>query len=126
MAQKKYKDVAYIQMDISYYGKYFSKVKYYPAKVSGVSSHSLRDEDGFWLGLDLDGVIPINVHLFFSIGSGTQIVSIVNVMPMAVGVMYLILQNYVKTSELNIHIDYEYREYTSNWRCLGQWSGNDC
>jgi hypothetical protein len=27
---------------------------------------------------------------------------------------------------LNIHIDYEYREYTSNWRCLGQWSGNDC
>lgn len=65
MAQKKYKDVAYIQMDISYYGKYFSKVKYYPAKVSGVSSHSLRDEDGFWFGLDLDGVIPINVHLFF-------------------------------------------------------------
>ena len=65
MAQKKYKEVTYIQMDISYYGKYFSKVKYYPAKVSGVSSHSLRDEDGFWFGLDLDGVIPINVHLFF-------------------------------------------------------------
>lgn len=65
MAQKKYKDVAYNQMGISYYGKYFSKVKYYPAKVSGVSSHSLRDEDGFWFGLDLDGDIPVNVHLFF-------------------------------------------------------------
>lgn len=65
MAQKKFKEVTYIQMDISYYGKYFSKVKYYTAKDSGVSSHSLRDEDGFWFGLDLDGVIPINVHLFF-------------------------------------------------------------
>lgn len=65
MAQKKYKNVAYIQMDISYYGKCFSKVKYYPAKEEGVSSLALRDEDGFWFGLDLDGVIPINVHLFF-------------------------------------------------------------
>lgn len=63
MAQKKYKDVAYIQMDISYYGKYFSKVKYYPAKVSGVSSHPSEMKMVF--GLDLDGVIPINVHLFF-------------------------------------------------------------
>lgn len=65
MAQKKYKEVSYIQMDISYYGMYFSKVKYYPAKDEGVSSCFLRDEDGFWFGLDLDGFIPINVHLFF-------------------------------------------------------------
>lgn len=59
IAQKKYKEIAYIQMDFSYYGKYFSKVKYYPPKDEGVSSDSLRDEDGFWFGLDLDGVIPI-------------------------------------------------------------------
>lgn len=65
MVQKKYKEVTYIQMDISYYGKFFSKVKYYPAKENGVNFSCLREEDGFWFGLDLDGNIPINVHLFF-------------------------------------------------------------
>lgn len=65
MVQKKYKEVEYIQMDISYYGEFFSKVKYYPTKGNGVYFSCLREEDGFWFGLDLDGNIPINVHLFF-------------------------------------------------------------
>ena len=65
MAQKKYKEITYIQMDISYYGKCFSKVKYYPDKEDGVNYISLREEDGLWFGLDLDDKIPINVHLFF-------------------------------------------------------------
>ena len=65
MAQKKCKEIAYIQMDVSYYGKCFSKVKYYPAKEDNISFSSLREEDGFWFGLDLDDIIPINVHLFF-------------------------------------------------------------
>ena len=50
-------------MYISYYGKFFSKVKYYPPKDEGVSSRFLRDEDGFWFGLKLDGVIP-DKHTF--------------------------------------------------------------
>ncbi len=64
MAKNKNKEIEYIQMDISYYGKCFSKVKYYPAKEDGVNYRSLREEDGLWFGLDLDGAIPINVHLF--------------------------------------------------------------
>lgn len=65
MVRKKYKKVAYIQMDISYYGKFFSKVRYYPAKEDNVNYSSLREEDGFWFGLDLKQQIPVNVHLFF-------------------------------------------------------------
>ena len=65
MAQKKYKEVTYIQMDISYYGRSFSKVKFYPTKEDGINSHSLKDDNGLWFGLDIDGHIPINVHLFF-------------------------------------------------------------
>ena len=52
-------------MDISYYGKCFSKVKYFPAKEDDVNYSSLKNEDGLWFGIDLDDVIPINVHLFF-------------------------------------------------------------
>ena len=47
MVQKKYKEVGYIQMDISYYGKFFSKAKYYPAKGNRVNFSCLRKEDGF-------------------------------------------------------------------------------
>ena len=65
MTQKKCKGIEFVQMDISYYGRCYSKVKYYPAKEESVTFRSLREEDGLWFGLDLDDVIPINVHLFF-------------------------------------------------------------
>lgn len=52
-------------MDITYYGKCFPKIKYYPANEDNVNSYSLRGDDGLWFGLDLGGHIPINVHLFF-------------------------------------------------------------
>lgn len=52
-------------MDVTYYGKCFPKTKYYPANKDGVNSFSLRIDDGIWFGLDLDGYIPINIHLFF-------------------------------------------------------------
>ena len=61
----KNKKVKYIMMDISYYGKSFSKVKYYPTKENRVNFSCLREEDGVWFDLDLDGNIHINVHLFF-------------------------------------------------------------
>ena len=52
-------------MDITYHGKYFPKTKYHPMKDENVNFVSLREDDGLWFGLDLDGHIPINVHLFF-------------------------------------------------------------
>lgn len=65
MAQKKYKEITCIQIDISYYGKCFSKVKYFTAKEDGVNYSSLREEDGLWFGIDLEDAFPINVHLSF-------------------------------------------------------------
>ena len=59
------KKVKYIQMDVTYYGKAFLKTKYYPTNEDDVNSDSLRDDEGLWFGLDLDGNIPINIHLFF-------------------------------------------------------------
>ena len=61
----KNKKVKCIQTNISFYGKCFSKMKFYPAKEECVNFRSLREEYGFWFGLDLDDIIPINVHLFF-------------------------------------------------------------
>ena len=52
-------------MDITYYGKTFPKMTYYPTSEDDVNSNSLRRDDGLWFGLDLGGHIPINVHLFF-------------------------------------------------------------
>ena len=46
-------------------GKCFPKTKYYPVKEDGVCLYSLREDDGVWLGFDLDKQIPINVFLFF-------------------------------------------------------------
>lgn len=61
----KNKKVKYIMMDITYYGFFFPNVKYYPAKEEKLDSFSLRTEDGYWFGIDLNQQIPINVHLFF-------------------------------------------------------------
>ena len=52
-------------MDVTYYGKYFPRIKYYPTKEENTNFSSLREDDGLWFGLDLGGHIPINVHLFF-------------------------------------------------------------
>ena len=57
------KKVKCLQMDATYYGKTFPKMKYYPTNEDDVNS--LRGDDGFWFGPDLCGRIPINVHLFF-------------------------------------------------------------
>lgn len=54
-----------IKMDVSYYGIYYTNVKYYPAKEEELDSFSLRTEDGYWFGIDLNRQIPVNVHLFF-------------------------------------------------------------
>lgn len=59
------KGVKYIQMDVTYYGKCFPKIKYYLTKEENANLYSLREDDGLWFGLDLGGYIPINVHLFF-------------------------------------------------------------
>jgi len=59
------KQVKYVKMDISYYGIFFPNVKYYPRKEENLDSFSLRTEDGYWFGIDLNQQIPINVHLFF-------------------------------------------------------------
>ena len=61
----KNKKVKYIQMDVTYYGKCYPRIKYYPANEDNVNSYSLRGDEGLWFGLDLGGHIPINVHLFF-------------------------------------------------------------
>lgn len=53
------------KMDISYYGIYFTNVKYYLAKEEELDYFSLRTEDGYWFGIDLNQQIPVNVHLFF-------------------------------------------------------------
>lgn len=59
------KKVKYLQMDITYYGKRFPRIKYCPTKEENANFYSLREDDGLWFGLDLGGYIPINVHLFF-------------------------------------------------------------
>ena len=59
------KRVNFIQMDITYYGNHYPKMRYYPSKEDEVDFTSLREDDGLWLGFDLSGHIPINVHLFF-------------------------------------------------------------
>jgi hypothetical protein len=59
------KTVKYIQMNVTCYGNRFPNTKYYPSKDDDLDFRSLREDDGFWFGIDLDGDIPINVHLFF-------------------------------------------------------------
>ena len=58
-------EVKYIQMDINYYGNIFPKVRFYPNMNEKLKSSSIKNEDGYWFGLDLDNRISINVHLFF-------------------------------------------------------------
>ena len=52
-------------MDVSYYGIYFTNVRFYPAKDEELDSFSLRTKDGYWFGIDLNQQIPVNIHLFF-------------------------------------------------------------
>ncbi len=59
------KGVKFIQMDVTYYGKCFPRIKYYLTKEENANLYSLREDDGLWFGLNLGGHIPINVHLFF-------------------------------------------------------------
>ena len=59
------KKVNYLQMDVTCCEKFFPRTKYYPIKEEDVDFYSLRKDDGFRFRLDLNGHIPINVHLFF-------------------------------------------------------------
>ena len=55
-----------MEMDVKYYGDTFFKVRYYPKASEKLKSTSMKNEDGYWFGLELDNRIPINVLLFFS------------------------------------------------------------
>jgi hypothetical protein len=58
------KRVKFIQMDVTYYGNHFPKSKYYLTRDDGLVFFSSREDDGLWLGLDIDEKKPINVYLF--------------------------------------------------------------
>ena len=54
-----------IQMDINCFGSIFPKVKFYPNTNEKLNSSTIKNEDGYWFGLNLNNRLPINVHLFF-------------------------------------------------------------
>lgn len=65
--KKNSKLVGCIQMNISYYGDEFIKTMHHPED-SDVTDITVKNEDGYWYGLDLNGSIPVNIHIFFSQG----------------------------------------------------------
>jgi len=54
-------------MSISYYGEDAIRTKYCPED-RDTTDTIVKNEDGYWYGLDLNGNIPVNVHIFFSQG----------------------------------------------------------
>lgn len=66
-SKKGSKAISCIQMNISYYGKEHVKIKHYPVD-SDTTDIAVKNEDGYWYAIDLNGKIPVNVHIFFSQG----------------------------------------------------------
>lgn len=66
-SKKGSKVISCILMNINYYGEETVRTKHYP-KDSDATDITVKNEDGYWYCLDLNGSIPVNVHIFFSQG----------------------------------------------------------
>lgn len=56
-----------VSFDICYYGRWFYSLKYTNTDYI-IDKTSMKNGDGIWFGMEIDGIIPININLFFASG----------------------------------------------------------